>query len=104
MIARIGQSAHPAPSLSFRGRITAAALLTAIVVLLAGCVLFVFEARRTEQTGLTVESQHLSQVVAGAAADALMRQDPAAGKAALAPLIGVSTIRAAYLLDAHGRM
>jgi len=104
MIARISKSARPAPSLSFRGRITAAALVTALVVLLAGCILFVFEAHRTEQTGLALEGAHLSQALAGPASEALRRQDPAAAKAVLAPLGGIASIRGAYLLDAHGRL
>jgi signal transduction histidine kinase/CheY-like chemotaxis protein len=97
-------SASRSAGVSLRGRITAAALLTALAVLCASCAMFLFEQRQAERAQLHKEGKHLSWVLAGPASAAILHGDKAAAQAALAPLRQIGATRSAYLLDGHGRL
>ena len=95
----------PSPGLSFQGRITVAAMLTTVTVLLAACCAFVAEQWRSEMSHLVAKQADLVRVLAGG--DTIKRVYR--GQPNQAPNVALRMLRvtrgtAVYLLDANGRV
>jgi signal transduction histidine kinase/ActR/RegA family two-component response regulator len=97
----------PAPSvgangISFESRITIAALITAVVVLLTASGLFILEQWQSERAALGHGQTTLSQIMAAAIAPAAAQGDARSIARSLATLSAARSVQDAYALDARG--
>lgn len=92
----------PLKGLSFQRRIAVVALLTAVAVLLAACLLFIFEQWRIEREQLNQSQSALSQVVARSLAGPLAASDWAVAQERLAAIAPAERVRSAYVVSANG--
>ena len=97
------QSPKRRPALSFQGRITAAAMLTAVAVLLAACTAFIFEQWRGSWRDLTADQQGVVNIFANGPLAPKALTDPTEA-AVLVTLLRRTSPRpeAAYLFDPTG--
>jgi signal transduction histidine kinase/ActR/RegA family two-component response regulator len=92
-----------AQGISFESRISIAALVTAIVVLLIASVLFILEQWQAERHDLKRHEAALVQVVAAGVAPFAATDDVAGAQRVMSSLEGAPTIRSAEVRDANGR-
>ncbi|HEX4095869.1 MAG TPA: hypothetical protein VHX64_04025, partial [Caulobacteraceae bacterium] len=76
----------PVQGLSFQSRIAVVALVTAVVVLMGACVLFMLQQWRTERAHFIQSQQTLAHIAAAQISGDLVRGDRAGGPAALQAL------------------
>jgi len=105
MSAEPSQRPTAASGLSFQGRITVAAMTTAVVVLLAACIAFVAEQWRTDQHDRRAEQMAAAEVLAHTRAlrnAATGRDDP---RAVMGRVLALKpNFRAAFLVDPQGEV
>ena len=94
----------PATGLSFQNRIAVVALVTAVVVLMGACSLFMLEQWRTERAHFTQSQTNLAHVTAVEAAAALARGDAGELRAISAALKADRQVVSATLTDTQGRV
>ena len=93
-----------ARGISFENRITIAALITAVVVLLTASGLFVLEQWQAERSTLSRGQSTLTRIVATAVAPAAARGDARSVRQTLTILTEAHVIQSAYALDDRGRL
>ena len=91
-----------AQGVTFETRISIAALLTAVVVLVAASGLFLFEQWQAERRNLSNDQAVLTQMLAGELAPVLLRNDADSARRALWSVQAPPQLRA-VLLDRRGR-
>jgi len=92
----------PLKGLSFQRRIAVVALLTAVAVLLAACLLFIFEQWRIEREQLNQSQTALSEVVASSLSAPMTSGDWAVVQERLTSITAAPRVRSAYVLSANG--
>jgi signal transduction histidine kinase len=91
------------PAMSFQSRITAAAMLTAVAVLMAACTVFVFEQWRTDQRALVNDQTAVVRQFASGPISPMALAHPDSAAQLMSLLRGAApTPEAAYLFDAAG--
>ena len=94
----------PATGLSFQNRIAVVALVTAVVVLMGACSLFMLEQWRTERAHFIQSQTNLAHVTAVEAAAALARGDAGELRTIASALKADRQVVSATLTDAQGRV
>lgn len=88
---------------SFRGRVTAAILLTAVAALLLGCTLFMVEQHHAADAAAARWNRHFTQAFASAQAEALGRGDAHAVRQNFASLAYIEQVASARIEAPDGR-
>ena len=94
--------AFPIGGLSFQSRIAVVALVTAVVVLLGACTLFMLQQWRTERAHFLQSQQSLARIAAAEITWELRRGDREDGMAALRALKGDPRLVTATVVGANG--
>jgi signal transduction histidine kinase/ActR/RegA family two-component response regulator len=92
----------PLKGLSFQRRIAVVALLTAVAVLLAACLLFIFEQWRIEREQLNQSQMAMADVVAGSLSQPMTNGDWAVTQERLHAIAAAPRVRSAYVVSANG--
>jgi signal transduction histidine kinase/AmiR/NasT family two-component response regulator len=92
----------PLKGLSFQRRIAVVALLTAVAVLLAACLLFLFEQWRIEREQLSQSQTALAEVMADNLAGPLSSGDWATVQDRLTHVNAAQRVRSAYVIGPNG--
>src|ERR1700710_774898 len=92
----------PLKGLSFQRRIAVVALLAAVAVLLAACLLFIFEQWRIEREQLNQSQPALAEVVAGSFSWPMAGGDWAVAQDRLSSISAAPRVRSAYIVSADG--
>jgi signal transduction histidine kinase/ActR/RegA family two-component response regulator len=92
----------PLKGLSFQRRIAVVALLTAVAVLLAACVLFLFEQWRIEREQLSQSQTALAEVMADNLAGPLSSGDFVTVQDRLVHINAAKRVRSAYVVGPNG--
>jgi len=88
---------------TLQSRIAGAALLTALVVLLAACVLFIFEQASQDSNAEIHHTRELAGIVGRIATPAISRNDRAALEQTLAAFAASRNVINASIIDTSGR-
>jgi signal transduction histidine kinase/CheY-like chemotaxis protein len=93
----------PVQGLTFQSRVAVVALVTAVVVLMGACTLFMLQQWRTERAHFGQAQQTLVQITASEISQAFARNSPTDGLGAMTALRADPRLLSAELLGADGK-